>query len=47
METIIHQALGNVFFADAGQRFQWSQIKDAFVSHPAIAPAVEHRERTR
>ena len=46
MKAIVHQALGDVLFADAGQCLEWPQVENALVGHPLVAPRVEHRERT-
>ena len=45
MKTIIHQALGDVLFADPRLRLDRTQINDALVRDAVIAAAVEQRER--
>ena len=37
METKIHQALGDIFFADAACFFEWSQIQQTFVRNKTVS----------
>ena len=41
METVVHQALGHVFRADAGGFFERPQIQNAFMRHPAVVAGVQ------
>ncbi|MND92094.1 hypothetical protein D3C80_842380 [compost metagenome] len=44
MEAVVHQALGHVHLADATGFFERAYVQDALVSHPAVAPGIEHGE---
>ena len=43
METIIHQALGNIHFTDAAGGLDRADIDDALVRHAALAAGIQHR----
>ncbi|MNT48304.1 hypothetical protein D3C72_1850770 [compost metagenome] len=44
VEAVVHQALGHVHLADAGGFLERAYVQDALVSHPAVAPGIEHGE---
>ncbi len=43
VKTVVHQALGDIFVADARGILQRTQVENAFVRHAAVVAGVEHR----
>src|SRR5690554_238265 len=42
MEAVVHQALGDIFLADAGSRLERADIDDALMRYGAVGATIEH-----